>query len=311
MKDFTVADIREDIAPFAGEGGKCKDSAEVLKRLNDARRFLWKLGNWQGTESHDCAVIGNDNVIAIPTHVSSWKKLYTLSRGFDFGEGSFGSLSCAPTGSSIRSDCSDGILPQGRFPTYTDPTETPFRIKLVPEREEDAGKSLVFAVFDEYGTKQHHTITLSEAHEPYSLDARLSSKILSCVKPLTIGRVRVLALYADATESSLGNYSPFDLNPSVQRIRIPSVQAGETIYIFGKTKYFDLRDDTELVEFDTDAIISAMQAIKARRAGDTEKFAAEMQNARAILLAEEASQKPFLGSPIKFAGFNPQQPIFQ
>ncbi|MCG3778246.1 MAG: hypothetical protein JW388_0959 [Nitrospira sp.] len=311
MKDFTVADIREDIAPFAGEGGKCKDSTEVLKRLNDARRFLWKLGNWQGTESHDCAIIGNDNVIAIPTHVSSWKKLYTLNRGFDFAEGSWGSLSCAPTGSAIRSDCSDGILPQGRFPTYTDPTETPFRIKLVPEREEDEGKQLTFVVFDEYGTKQHHNIVLSEAHEPYTVDARLTAKILTCVKPLTVGRVRVIALYNDDTETALGDYTPYDLNPSILRVRLPSVLAGQSAYIFGKLKYFDLREESELVEFDTDALIAAMQALKARRAGDTERFTAEMAVARSVMLAEESSQKPFLGSPIKFAGFNPQQPIFQ
>lgn len=45
---FTVEQIREDIAPYVLDAGKCSDSTYVLKYINQARRLLWPRGPWKG-----------------------------------------------------------------------------------------------------------------------------------------------------------------------------------------------------------------------------------------------------------------------
>lgn len=260
---FSVEQIREDIAPFTLDAGKCKESEFVLKYINGARRLLWPRANFKGTLETICIKTdGTKCFLTLPANLMRIVRAQRCGRDVQIDTPWYEYADNVSWGDN----CASSLLDLGeRYTTFEDYGTKNFRLKIKAESNQDVGKKVHFGIHDENDNRRIITGVLSEDHVGVSLNEWIKY-YHSVTKERTVGRVRVYIYDPNAgVETICAIYEPEEINPIYRRYRLPRGNRSAYYFIEGKKRYRPLVDERQMVEFNTDAMIQACIALTHRR----------------------------------------------
>lgn len=268
---FTVEQIREDIAPFTLDTGRCKDSQYVLDYLNDARRLMWPRGSFVGLMD-TLRVRSVNGQVTLPydySHATDAKNANDSvgidNEWYDYADNvRFSGQSCW-----IKMiDLGD------KFASFGDYSKGNHRLMVKAELREDEGKAITFSAIGEHGDRVEIKGVLGKDHEKITFNPWIKY-FRSASKEKTEGRVRVYIFDPNReVEQVCAIYEPDDLTPKYRRYRVP--YGPLCFYLRCKKRYRDLLRETDEVEFCTDALIQACIAITHRRNRDSQQYTAAL-----------------------------------
>jgi hypothetical protein len=307
----TLKTVREVVSPFVGPSGACADDQVVVDSINEVRRVLYELGNWEGTTEPLC-IHSHCGVITLPDPYAHALKAFVACRPIQVQNDWFATV--ADFGSACGR-ATNIIKQEGRYVTFQDWPCIPrdkccdpqgFKLKVIFESEGD--KDVVLK-FEGRGVKLHNVTvykTYSQAWTPTPA-AGLEQPFLSLtrvIKPKTVGRIRVYGydgFLADPTnERLLAVYEPDWVNPSFARYNV-SRGIGSVVFK-AKKKYIPLDDNDQFVDIHTDALIHGLQAIADRKARKIAEYNANMKMATDFLNAQIGSRTQTSTTPMKMSG---------
>lgn len=276
---FTVAQIRDDIAPFTLDSGKCRDSEFVLKYINAARQLLWARGNFVGLMA-TIRVKAYNGQVTLPydylkatdarvcgESVAIDNEWYEYADNVQFTE----------------SSCWQGMIDLGEnFASFLDYDRENCRLMVKAEMIGDEGKEISFNAIGEFGNRVEIKGRLGKDHERVTFNPWIKY-FRSASKEATEGRVRVYIFDPNrGVEKVCAIYEADDLAPTYRRYRVGRSGSGY-FYLRCKRRYRDLLRETDKVEFGTDSLIQACIAITHRR----NKKAAEFASALNLAVEQE------------------------
>lgn len=302
----SVESVRRDIASFVGDSGRCWSDPEVLDALNDARRLLYKLGNWKGTvdgliiQPHQC-------VLTLPFEFDFITKAFICKRTMQI-ENQWFSPIIDGFETECGNRCEDNLINLGdKFASYRDYTvDRTFRLEVQAEGEDDKGVEIAFNATGEHGNRVLLTRVLKGPWEPVDANPITDDWILnfrSVVKPKTVGRVLVYIFDPNRDQRILcAIYEPDDINPFYRRYKLNGYNnSSRGIAVKAKRKYRKLLNDTDWVELSTEALIHACQALTSRSARNIPEFNANIGLATAYLNKELSSEDSIRNYPMKMS----------
>jgi hypothetical protein len=268
---FTVDQLRADIAEYTLDAGKCKDSKYVLEYINKARRLLWPRGDFAGTLDTLC-VQSCDGLLTLPIDYLRIKDVMQ-SRGFVAIDNEWYEYA-----DNVRfsNTCTSQIIDLGdKFASFRDYSVV-HRLAIKAESNLDKGKKVNFNAIGENGDRLSLVFTIGEDHELVTLDPYIKH-FRHASKDVTEGRIRVYIHDPNKDKKIIcAYYEPDDTAIQLRRYRVPSRDANTQYYVRCKKRYRELRNETDPVEFSTDALIQACIAITARRNKKLDEFTAAM-----------------------------------
>jgi hypothetical protein len=294
----TFAEMAELVRDYVGDSGTCSiDRAK--KAVNEARRLLWEKREWNTTAEYVC-ICCVDRCFTLPNRYSQIKLAWIGGESSSLADEWFNAASSYarhPGNSCHRLIVEAG----GRHVVFRDYTSAPYQIAVVAESPSDIGTELVFEAQDEYSTYRNLPV-VAVAPPNMALSTERIVSIRSVTKPKTKGRIRVYAWNPDNGQKLLlAVYQPQDVNPTFRRFRIPKTCKEITIY--ASKKYFDLEDDTDLVEFTPEAMRFACLALNSLSNRKQQEYLSNLS----LAIAEE--EKAMEGdeiptaAPIRFADY--------
>jgi hypothetical protein len=291
----TVEELSPMIAPYVGASGVCGDQAQILERINECRRLLWNKGDWLNTLDWLCIRCVGDCLV-LPSQYKQIRVAYInnspASLKNDWYETVYG-IGKGDCNGIIRS-----LVEVGTTPVFREYTKAPFQIRAYCERIEDEGTEISILVKRESGVVEKEVIALTT--QPQETNKSCVA-ILAVVKPVTAGRVRLYAVNKDFNEKLLiAVYLPSDANPVFRKFKVKS-QDYPSLTIRAKKKYSDLVAGSDLVEFNTDAMIFASMAINFREARDNNQFMSNLTLAVAELNRDIADEEIMTASPMRIS----------
>lgn len=288
---FTVEQIREDVAPFVGETGKCPDHPKVLEYINSARRLLWPRGDWRGTVETIC-IQSFCGYITLPYDYLRIKDAKTC--------GGFVNIDTewyeVVDNQKFPSSCMGDLIDMGdKFATFkdyiVDGNPVNHRLAVMAEATGDAGKKVSFNAIGEHGDRLSLTSLLADDHVKVTVNDWIKN-YRHATKDPTIGRVRVYIYDPNrGVMDCCAIYEPHDIAPQYRRYRI-RVNAGKYFYARCKKRYRPLFLETDPVEFNTDALIQGMHALNARRNNESSAYQTAIQLAHDHLSQDSQDAKP-------------------
>jgi hypothetical protein len=291
----TFLEMAEAVRGFVGDSGSCNiDRAK--KAVNAARELLWDKRSWTSTEEY-FRVCCADCCFTMPNRYEQIKLAWYGKHNISLADEWFTSTDAY--GNRADQSCHRLITEVGgRHVVFQDYTTAPYQIAVMVEHADDIGVEITFQAQDEYST--YHTVPITTVNPPNRALSSIRVKGLRAVtKPRTKGRVRVYAYNPDSNSSLLlAIYQPQDINPWFRRFRLPKQCNYMTIY--AARKYFDLEDDSDLVEFKKDSMIFAVLALNSR---DNRKAQEYLTNLGLAISEEEKAMEGEeipTASPIKF-----------
>jgi hypothetical protein len=294
----TFAEMAELVRDFVGDSGTCSiDRAK--KAVNEARRLLWEKREWATTSEYVC-ICCVDRCFTLPNRYSQVRLAWIGQNSVSLADEWFNATNAY--GLRANNSCHGLIVEAGgRHVVFRDYTSAPYQIAVVAENAADNGTELVFEAQNEYST--YSNIPITAVNPPgMALSTERVVAIRSVTKPKTKGRIRVYAWNSENGQKLLlAVYQPQDINPTFRRFRIPKTCNQITIY--ASRKYFDLEQDTDLVEFTPEAMRFACLALNSLSNRKQEEYLSNL----ALAIAEE--QKSMEGdeiptaSPIRFADY--------
>lgn len=290
--------MAEAVRGYVGDSGSCNiDRAK--KAVNAARELLWDKRGWLSTAEY-FRVCCADNCFTLPNRYEQIKLAWYGKNNISLADEWFTSTDAyanRPDQSCHRLITEVG----GRHVVFQDYTTAPYQIGVMIEHSDDIGVELTFQAQDEYST--YHTVPITTVNLPNKALSSIRVKGLRAVaKPRTKGRVRVYAYNPDTNSSLLlAIYQPQDINPWFRRFRLPKQCNYMTLY--ASLKYFDLEDDSDLVEFKKDSMIFAVLALNSRENRKQAEFLANLDLAvREEEKAMEDAEIP-TAAPLKIMDF--------
>jgi hypothetical protein len=252
----TLTEMAELVRDYVGDSGTCSIE-RAKKAVNEARRLLWEKAEWNSTAEYVC-ICCVDRCFTLPNRYSQIKLAWIGSNSASLADEWFNatdSYALQPRNSCHRLITEAG----GRHVVFRDYTSAPYQIAVVAEDIDDVGVKIVFDAQDEYSTYRRLEVT-SVAPPNMALSLERVVSIRGVTKPRTQGRIRVYAWNPDNGQKLLlAVYQPQDVNPTFRRFRVPKTCKQITIY--AAKKYFDLENDTDLVEFTPEAMRFACLAL--------------------------------------------------
>lgn len=291
----TVAEILEEFKRYAGASGRCDDQT-AIEYLNKARRLLWNKTDFSATLEYAClSCIGS--CITLPSAYKQVRLAWVGGNPVSLGDEWY--VSIPDVGLNPNHSCHSKLINIGGYHvTFRDYTPNPYQIALQVESPQDAGTQVTVFATDQYGTKKKEEITLQSGE--YAFSAGLYINILSVIKPRTVGRIRVYAYDKFLNQRLLlAIYQPYDINPHFLKYQLRGVHCSNILTIQAKKKFYKLADMNEFVEFPTEALIWAAQAVVSQEQKNQESFTTNLALAVAEVNRESADQVPYCGSPIK------------
>lgn len=306
-----LLDVRKIVAPYVGPSGMCAEEPEVLESINEARRILYELGDWEGTTDPIC-VQPYCGIMTLPPVYEyakrafiSCKNIPVVNDWFSFIEGDFDRC-CGRSCGIFRQE--------GTYVTFRDwpciprsdkcCPEQGFKIKLVFESDKDQDKLITF-----YGRGVFkHDVKISriagkawELNLPNAGEDPLLS-LTRVIKPVTDGRIRVFAYDGDGetptNELLIAVYEPNWVNPVFTRYTVPRVSS---VVMKAKKKYIPLVNDDEFVDIHVDALIHTLQAMADRRARNLGGYSSNVQLAVGFLNRQLAGPESTSTAPIQMS----------
>jgi hypothetical protein len=272
---FTVEQIRDDIAPFTLDTGRCKDSKYVLQYINDARRLMWPRGDWVGLmETLRIRSYGGHITLPYDYHKAINAQSCNVSTGIDneWYENADNVV--------FNQSCWGSIIDLGdRFASFVDyevdRKHANHRLLIKGEDTKDNGSPIQFRAIGEFGDRLEIKGNIGDDHERVTFNPWIRY-FRSVTKEKTVGRIRVYIFDPNrGVEKICAIYEPDDLTPQYRRYRVPySLQ--QCYYFRCKKRYRDLLRETDPVEFGTDTLIQTAIAITARRNKNPSEYTAAL-----------------------------------
>ena len=295
----TLDSMAEYVRGFVGDSGTCSlDRAK--KAINQARRVLWNKRQWNATAEYVSICCANQ-CFTLPNRYEQIQLAWIGDNAVSMADEWFNATNAF--GLTAKNSCHRIITEVGgKHVTFQDYTEGPYQIGVVIENANDIGVQLVFEAQDAYSTYHNVTITAGNPPEMVLSDLRVKG-LRSVSKPQTNGRVRVYAYNPDNGQKLLiAIYQPSDINPVFRRFRIP--KTCEQITIYATLRYFDLENDTDLVEFSPDAMIYAILALNSRENRQAQEFVTNLNLAVAEAEKEMENDEIPTAAPLRIANMS-------
>lgn len=304
-----VEQVRDDISPFVGDSGRSAADQEVLDCLNDARRLMYKLGNWKGTkEGLLLQPIGG--VVTLPFEfdfiIKAWNTPSSLSTMAI--ENQWYSPIISGFENPQTNEISDKLINLGdKFASFRDYGTVEgynFRLEVQSEHEDDEGIKLSFNAIGEFGNRVLLTRTLAGAFRAVDTNPITDEWIVnfrSVQKPKTAGRVKVFINDPNRDKRILcAIYEAEDINPNYRRYKVGGC-ADRPIAVKAKKKYRKLFNNSDQVEFSTEALIHVCQAITSRKNRNIAEFNANMGLAAGYLNKELGLEEAVKTAPMRMS----------
>jgi len=312
-----LPDVREAIAPFVEDSGVCATDPRTLKVINDARRMLYPIGDWEGTTDHLCIACYAGH-LTLPSEYEYAKAAYGCSVPMTVENDWFSRMD--KSASRFCASSWGGLIKEnGTFVTFRDwPSCIPgevkccapegFRIELIYEDERDCGVEITFQGVG--ATRKFVSLTRTLSGPPFRpivpapQDERLIT-LQHVIKPKTKGRIRVYGTDG-ANVRLLALYDPDEVNPHYTRY----YNAGASSLRFGqrnaivkvKKRYLPYEDNPDqFVDIHTEALIMVSQAITARKNKDLAAFSANMSLASAFLQKQLGGPQSTSTAPVRWS----------
>ncbi len=291
----TFLEMAEAVRGFVGDSGSC-NIERAKKAVNAARELLWDKRGWLSTAEYFRVCCAN-NCFTLPNRYEQIKLAWYGKHNISLADEWF---TATDAYANTQDQSCHRLITEagGRHVIFQDYTKAPYQIAVMVEHFDDVGVELAFQAQDEYST--YHTVPITTVMPPNRAFSSIRVKGLRAVsKPRTKGRVRVYAYNPDINSSLLlAIYQPQDINPWFRRFRLPRQCNYMTIY--ASLKYFDLEDDSDLVEFKKDSMIFAVLALNSRENRKAQEFLTNL--GLAISEEEKAIEDAEIptASPIKF-----------
>jgi hypothetical protein len=305
---MNLGKVRKAVAKYVGDSGACETDPVVVEAINEARRIIYPLGDWDCITEPIC-VKPYDHAITLPHDLDYAKKGYACTGRITIANDWFSRVV-----GDFDGYCGGCINPMRRIPglhaTFREwpcirrqsecCPEHGFFIKLVFESDNDCDTTITFNGYGPTRRKLSVTRTFNgKAWKPFiAQPGELPFlKIENVIKPRTDGRIRVYG-YDGANELLLALYEPEDVDPSYTRYCVTTCGP---VLLKAKKKFIDLTDDTDFVEINTDAIIHALQALTDRKARNDTGFGTKLSLARDLLDKENAGPQTTATAPIRMS----------
>lgn len=287
----TLKEMVENVRNFVGDSGTCSEERAV-KAINDARRLLWNKRDWNVNSEYLCISCA-DGGFTLPNRYEQQKLAWIDGVPATLADEWFNATPIARSYTKDRS-CHRAIVEVGGWHClFQDYTVSPYFLSIVIEDYRDIGTKISFDVIDEYQSNRHITIVAGAPPTQVSNDIRIVG-VRSASKPRTAGRVRVYAQNPNINQRLLlAIYHPDDVNPAYRRFRLP--KDSKNIVIYAPRKYYDLVEDSQLVEFSADAMIFAVTALNSRENRKIQEFLSNLS------LAAQEEEKVMEGDEIPTA----------
>lgn len=309
MQPFS--DVAAEVAPYVGDSGTCPDDPIIKDEVNNARRILYRLGDWKGTVT-DLVIQAYNGTITLPASFSHLIKahyavrkmvienewFYVVTTGIDDLCGGI----CKP------------IKMNEPVVTFRDfnmeyPEWCDARIEVQFESDREApGLEIVLHGYSRMGMR----VRLPRAHPGPGFTGVTETPVIdqyvrtlyAVNKPATDGRILVFAYHPDTTRRLLvGFYEGGDVNPQLQRYRISYRSDKRSQFLVtAKKKFRPIVDDSEPVDINTDALIHTLQAITSRKSRNIVEYNANLQLATGYLNRELGDEESREQGRIKLTG---------
>lgn len=306
----TLKQVREDVAAFVGPSGACAEDASVVTAINNVRRILYEIGDWEGTTDPLCIkpYCGLITLPAIYTHATkgfiSCRPIQVLNDWFSYV-------------SDFQGACGREIAiikQEGEYVTFQDwpcipkekcCDEKGFRLKIIFESEGDQGVELKF---HGRGVYQHETMITREWAGAWIPTPQIDAEqpflsLTRVIKPKTKGRIRVYGFDGFAAnptnERLLALYEPNWVNPAFARYQV--ARGVTSVVLKAKKRYIPLDSDDQFVDLHTDAIIHGLQALAERQAKNTVGYNTNMKLAVDFLNAQMGRKQATSTSPVQMS----------
>lgn len=287
----TLKEMVENVRNFVGDSGTCSEE-RAIKAINEARRLLWSKREWNVISEYLCITCA-DGGFTLPNRYEQQRLAWIDGVPATLADEWFNATPIARNYTKERS-CHRAIVEVGgRHCLFQDYTVNPYFLSIVIEDYRDIGTEIAFDVIDEYQSNRHITIVAGAPPTQVSNDIRIVG-VRSASKPRTAGRVRVYAQNPNINQRLLlAIYHPDDVNPAYRRFRLP--KDSKNIVIYAPRKYYDLVEDSQLVEFSADAMIFAVTALNSRENRKIQEFLSNLS------LAVQEEEKVMEGDEIPTA----------
>lgn len=294
----TLLEMAELVRDFVGDSGTCSIE-RAKKAVNEARRLLWEKREWNSTAEYVC-ICCVDRCFTLPNRYAQIKLAWIGNQSTSLADEWYNAA--APYGLHAQNSCHRLIVEAGgRHVVFRDYTEAPYNIAVVAENTADVGVELVFDAQDQYSTYRNLKVTAAVPPNMAMSSERVVA-IRGVTKPRTVGRIRVYAWNPDNGQKLLlAVYQPQDINPTFRRFRVPKTCKQITLY--ATRKYFDLENDTDLVEFSTEAMRFACLALNSLHNRKSQEY---IQNIGLAIAEEEKAMEGDeipTAAPIRFADY--------
>jgi hypothetical protein len=305
----TLENVLNDVAKFVGASGSCPDDPIVLTGINNARRVLYKLGDWECMCEPVC-IHSFECGITLPSRFAYAKTAHTCGIPVVINNGWYTSV---PVWGEYAGRAVGNLVQMpGSFVTFRDWPCTPGREKCCPkngfylgitlENPADVGVELTFKGHGV--SREHVSVTRTVDSAAFVMDGPdfgeyRYSQLTHLIKPVTKGRIRLYG-YDGANKVLLAHYDQDDLNPQFTRYYAPR---GRGPYMIkAKKRYIPLRGDaTEIVDISADVLIHALQALTEREARNLAGYRDSISSAVALLNKEDAGPQATSTSPIRMS----------
>lgn len=290
---------RELLKELEESDGNISDSCIALQQLNQARKILWPLGDWEGTIEYACVYL-NGGCFYLPWHIESIKNAWSGGQEITVEKSNW--IPINTTTLSLYGARPTTFIPTGV--TSPLPFEFP-RGRVVGARandQQDKGKHVTVQAKDSGGSTWSEKIKLSG------------------IKKMDKGELEVLSLQALSKDKTIGAVDIYAVCPQCEDL-IHTMQSEETVSSFrqykvsgcsspyaivkAKKKFFKIAENDLDKEFDlisTEAISFVLDAINHKKSQDYEKYNVSLKVAQSHLnvLKEDfrSSSKP--GAPASF-----------
>lgn len=293
--------VRKQVAAHVGESGKHDADPEVLEAINEARRILYPIGDWQDTVEPTCLNVCC-NTVTLPSWGETIRKAWFGTEVIEIDNQWFASMEASTFRRCCYSEVTGNLVDLGKRFAVFRPYDKNFRIKVMGTDNRDKGVELTFHSRSEYGETLLLTRILGNAWQPVIADPandKWINAITAVNKPVTFGDVRVYIWDpVRQVEYLAGVYEPHDVNPQLRRY---AVRASGRYQIFAmvKKRFADLIDDRQLVDIHTDALIHVLHGITSRKNRDQNSYGVSIAAAKNFLDKEIQNNRPTQASRLK------------
>jgi hypothetical protein len=294
----TVAELTPIISPFCGDGGTCAPEV-ALQYINSGRRILWNKGDTDATTGYYC-VCCPGSCFTMPSEFKRVMVAYLGNMPISLGNEWYQSIPQVGI-LNERDNCTRKMIDIGGYHvTFQNYTQGVYQWALQAENAEDTGVEITIKALNTYKTAVDETKKLKAPSQMVKSKNNYTG-VLQVVKPRTAGRVRLYAIDPlNGNKMLMAVYQPYDVNPWFKKFKILGCKGCLTIK--AKKKFFYLTSVNDLVEFEADAMISAISAIVNREnkgADAIQQFGANLSIAQAEVNRETADEEEDVGSPMR------------